>query len=533
MSDSDRAGQYDLFNAGPQPAREHKAYGVASSRVFIAPARDELYLNMTPLEQHLREAGEQAPFVVADLLDRQDFAEFEARYSDAGRAPYAPRCMVGVILYGILRGVTSLRALERFARVDLGCMWVSGGITPDHAVLGRFIRLHEVSLTGAFFEQLTASVLHASGSGVNELAGDGTVVEAACSHYELLREEAVHQRVEYARERAERAPDSPERQHELERAQCCAEHYQARKQRYQRKGKSSQYLKISPVEPEAMVQPLKRGRGYAPSYKPTVLANEQRVITAFGVAPGSESAALESMLGQSARIGHAPVRQLSLDSGFFETRVLHIAVEQELNLLCPPKDDIPGRKRRARSYFAKSAFDYEPEHDRYRCPAGETLIPTHRVPASRAKRAYTRYSGQACAQCPIRGQCTPAARRNIDRYDGDSEKEAMRMVMNQPRAREHYRRRQGQVEPVFSALRAQQGLDRFRRRHLDGVRVEFALHALAYNLARAVAVLLASLVMRGIRFSRLLRRLQHWYRAYTDKRALDRLVRTRPHQALG
>ena len=54
-------------------------------------------------------------------------------------APYAPRLMMGLILYGVMQGVHSLRQLERLARLDLGCMWVTGGIAPDHANIGRFV----------------------------------------------------------------------------------------------------------------------------------------------------------------------------------------------------------------------------------------------------------------------------------------------------------------------------------------------------------------------------------------------------------
>lgn len=94
---------------------------------------------MTPLEDHLRQSGIRAPLVVAELLDAQDWTPFEDRYATTGRAPYAPRAMMGLILYGIMQGVSSLRALERLARVDLGAMWVTGGIAPDHANIGRFI----------------------------------------------------------------------------------------------------------------------------------------------------------------------------------------------------------------------------------------------------------------------------------------------------------------------------------------------------------------------------------------------------------
>ncbi|WP_429270145.1 transposase [Paraburkholderia sp. EB58] len=41
---------------------------------------------------------------------------------------------------------------------------------------------------------------------------------------------------------------------------------------------------------------------------------------------------------------------------------------------------------------------------------------------------------------------------------------------------------------MFSSLRSQQGLNRFRRRGLQAVKREFALHVLAHNLSRAVAL---------------------------------------------
>jgi hypothetical protein len=72
--------------------------------------------------------------------------------------------------------------------------------------------------------------------------------------------------------------------------------------------------------------------------------------------------------------------------------------------------------------------------------------------------------------------------------------EAMQQVLAQPAARRLYRRRSALVEPVFARL----GLKRFRRRGLKPVRLEFALHCLAYNLKRAVGAssLQAWLILR-------------------------------------
>ena len=43
------------------------------------------------------------------------------------------------------------------------------------------------------------------------------------------------------------------------------------------------------------------------------------------------------------------------------------------------------------------------------------------------------------------------------------------------------------VEPVFSHLRMRQNFNRFKRKGLKKVKVEFALQIMAYNISRAIA----------------------------------------------
>jgi hypothetical protein len=97
------------------------------------------------------------------------------------------------------------------------------------------------------------------------------------------------------------------------------------------------------------------------------------------------------------------------------------------------------------------------------------------------------YASSACGACARRAQCTQAEARTIQRSVGQELKEALRQVMAQPRARQVFAQRKAMVEPVFSMLRERQGLNRFRRRGLSRVRLEFRLHLTAYNLGRALA----------------------------------------------
>src|SRR5471032_361005 len=365
--------QYNLFGGVPTSTDAPQLQTTLNSgRRFVTGDARAIFLGPVRLEDHLKRAGQHAPFTVARLLAEQDWLPFEQRYAATGRAPYAPQLMVGLILYGVMQGVHSLRELERLARLDLGCMWVTGGIAPDHANIGRFIALHEDLLTQGFFESLTRAILKASGSSSTRLAGDGTVIEAACSHYNLLKEEAVKARAEAALKALERAPDDQAAQQEQQRSNQCQDIFGQRQAARHSHGKSSETLRISANEPEAMVQRLKRGRGFAASYKPSVLANEDRIITALALDASSETEVIAPMLDQSARVTGAHAEEVLLDAGYFDDEVIEATLARDVSLLCP--DGQWPAKTREEGLFHKSVFDYHPQTDTYHCPAGQTLI---------------------------------------------------------------------------------------------------------------------------------------------------------------
>jgi hypothetical protein len=341
-----------------------------------------------------------------------------------------------------------------------------------------------------FFESLTGSILKATGSGSARLAGDGTVIEAACSHYNLLKEEAVKARAIAAHQAVERTPENPAAQQEQERSMQCQELFEQRQAARRSNGKNVETLRISGSEPEAMVQRLKRGHGFAASYKPSVLANPDRIITAFAVDPSSETKVVAPMLDQSARTTGDDVRELLLDAGYFDDEVIDATLKRDISLLCP-EGQWPA-KTKAEGLYHKSAFSYDAHTDTYRCPAGQTLTLVSKCGETPRTRAQSVYAASGCTDCKRRANCTRAVEgRRIKRYPEDEQREALRLVMQQPQARRIFSQRKAIVEPVFSSLRRQQGLDRFRRRGLQGVTREFALHVMAYNLSRAVALLRA------------------------------------------
>lgn len=471
-----------LFAAPPDvPA----AKAPVGRRTFSEPNRAQLRFGAVPLNVYLKEVGDLMPLLVAKLLDSLDWGDFESEYEWGGRAPYAPRLMVGLVLYGLLTRCSSLRELERLASRDLGCMWVTAGIRPDHSVIGRFIERHQTILTEGFFEQLTKKILRVTGGDAKRTAIDGTMVQAAASRYRTVQREALDKKLDENRQRAEHDPAAKERLKRYEDADAVLKE---REQVRKAKGRDVRGAKVSTTEPEAIIQPLKN-KSFAPSYKASALANEQRIMTATDVHPTSEVEVVGDMLDQSARVAGHKVEEVSGDAAYCSAEVIDATLERNVSLLTSET----GAKEPAQ--FAKYNFKYDEQTDSYICPAGETLRPV-----STKLTGYRTFRATNCQQCPFVKRCVTAKKtknRSISRYPVDEFKEALREVMSQTRAQQRYKRRKTTVEPVFAST-AHLGLRRFRRRGLLNVRMEFALYAAAHNVTRLFALLGLSGALRRI-----------------------------------
>ncbi|NHB98943.1 hypothetical protein, partial [Photorhabdus stackebrandtii] len=81
------------------------------------------------------------------------------------------------------------------------------------------------------------------------------VIEAACSYYHLLTQEAI------SREKSAltAAPATARTEKRIKQLEQSAEVLRRRQENREKKGKDGSQLRINPTEPEAVVQKLKRG----------------------------------------------------------------------------------------------------------------------------------------------------------------------------------------------------------------------------------------------------------------------------------
>jgi transposase len=76
---------------------------------------------------------------VLDVVDHLDLGPFLKAYraDGHGRAAYAPRMLLAVLLYAYCSGIRSSRQIERRCHEDIAFRVLAGNRTPDHVTIAR------------------------------------------------------------------------------------------------------------------------------------------------------------------------------------------------------------------------------------------------------------------------------------------------------------------------------------------------------------------------------------------------------------
>jgi hypothetical protein len=448
-----------------------------------------IFMGEQRLDTYLQQAEMGWVLELRRVLGKLDYSMLTARYSARGRQAFHPRTVLGLIFYGLFVRHKALRDLERLSKLDVGAMWICGGHRIDHSTIGKFVHQHEELLSTEFFIAVTGWVVRELQLRPGLSSIDGTVIESAGSHWRALGAEAARLHAEEARQAAAAAPYDQELQAAATAAAEVATVAQERCARREAQGKNSETVAVVPSDLDAVIQPRKDG-AQRPGYKPSTLMHEAGVIIGQHVHPSSETAAVLPLLHQHTEIFGVAPTTLLMDAGYHNGPLLGELVQREIDVLCPSGQamgDDDWEKKGSKGLFGKSTFHFEEDRDAYQCPAGEWLTYADQGKDAQG-RAYRRYRTKGCGQCVLRAQCTQSRDgRSVKRYAGDEYKQAMVLVLQHPRARRVYGRRMVIGEPVHAELRERLGLRRFHRCGLTGVRGEFALYCIAFNLKKALS----------------------------------------------
>ncbi len=142
--------------------------------------------DLIPLEHQAR-----AVWAVVAAMDLSAFHEpIKARDGVCGRDATDPRLLVGLWLYGSIRGVGSARELARLCTEGRAYQWLCGGVTVNHHLLSDFRVGHGQALD-ELFTRTIASMVKQGLIKVRRISQDGTKVRAAAGAASFRRKSTL------------------------------------------------------------------------------------------------------------------------------------------------------------------------------------------------------------------------------------------------------------------------------------------------------------------------------------------------------
>lgn len=127
-------------------------------------------------------------YFVLDLLADMDLSAFERVHQgkDArGERPFAPRMMLGLLIYGYAVGVLSSRKIERATQEDVAFRVLAGGDHPHFTTINEF-RLRHREAFAELFQHVLEDCMSAGLVKLGHVAIDGTKMKANASKHKAM-----------------------------------------------------------------------------------------------------------------------------------------------------------------------------------------------------------------------------------------------------------------------------------------------------------------------------------------------------------
>ena len=398
--------------------------------------------------------------------------KLKSSYSDTGRPSIDPELLLRILLIGYLYGITSERKLVEELRMHLAWRWFTGlGFDreiPHHSTFSknRHGRFQESKLFEELFEQIVKQCVEVGLVQGEHLSVDGSFVEANAAkesripRQQLAEAAQVNQTVRQYLVELEQQNPTEEPVHQQDQ--------------------------VSTTDPDATYA-TKGGTparlGYYDNY---LVDNHSCVIVgvqATAARMSQETVAAQDMLARFAQWQGREPESVAADTTYGNGEFLQWLADRSITPYMRTRDSI---HRKRSPFFGPERFTYEPENNRYICPAGQPLNYGGWVHRNRAFN----YIGtpKKCGPCSLRTQCTSAAFRGLIIHQNEPARQRARELINTPEFAKAQRQRK-KVEALFAELKNQIGLRRLRLRRLKFVREQFFLAAVAQNIKRLVRFL--------------------------------------------
>ena len=448
--------------------------------------------------------------VVDAFIDALDLAElgFDVEPEATGRPSYHPATLLKIYLYGYLNQIQSSRRLERESQRNVELMWLIGKLTPDFKTIADFRKDNGPAIRSACrrFVALCRN-LHLLDEA--RIAIDGSKFKAVNNREKNFTHERLLKRIASIDEgiaryladldRADRqaaVTGVPVAESKVAKLTGRIEALKARMQSLaalEAKLVASGERQISLTDPDARAMTSQSHSAYTVGYnvQSAVDTKNHLIVTHEVTNIGIDREQLSSMAEQARDALDAETIEVLADKGYFNGEEIAACEEAGITAYVPKPAT---SNSRAQGRFDKDEFLYDRENDRYVCPAGQHL--TFRMSREEKGRVIRTYWINSCQTCPLKSDCTTGKERRVRRWEREDVTERAQARLDSfPSAMQQ---RRETVEHPFGTIKAWMGASHFKMKTLAHVATEMALHVLAYNIKRVIAILGVRELIKGI-----------------------------------
>ncbi|MGI9293641.1 MAG: IS1182 family transposase [Pseudomonadales bacterium] len=474
--------------------------GEDRSQAFLFPERLDDYI-----------AEDNPVRLVEAFVDELDlkalgFKGVEARAT--GRPAYHPSTLLKIYVYGYLNRVGSSRLLERECQRNVEMMWLTHRLAPDHKTIAEFRKNNGQALGGVcrefvelcrrlgLFTQALVAIDGSKFKAVNHRDKNFTKKKMKTRQERAERHIARYLAELDDADRSGRPIPEAKTQHLKDKVKALQEEM-ARLKAWDEQLQAQQDGQLLLTDPDARsMKSNGRGSGTVGYNVQTAVEPENHLIVAHEVTNvGSDRAQLFPMAQKARKAMQVKDIAAVADRGYFSSNELLDCERVGITTYVPKSYTSDYKKK---GLFSRDDFVYEPEHDRYRCPAGEHLEWRFKTVEDGLKLHVYWASVPVCRACPSKATCTASHQtRRIKRWEHEELIDTIQARLDENPEMMQIRR-QTVVHP-FGTLKAWMGATHFLTKRLPRVRAEMNLHVLAYNMKRVINLLGVSALVEAVR----------------------------------
>lgn len=439
------------------------------------------------------------------IVEQLNLERLYNSYSEEGQPGYHPKMLLKILLYGYSTGIMSSRKIAGRVESDIYYMYLSGMQRPDFRTISDF-RKNKREYLSEYFQQILAICKAMGLISLGHIAIDGSKIEANASRKRMLEKDSIDEeegkiqkRIADLIQKAEEIDANEDKQYgENKRGDELPEELAGERKLLEKIKEAKKHLEEKDLKRVNVTDPATRLMHEANGGLEVCYNAQISVDSDYQIIAATDVVSDEADHGQFIPMYEKTIlnlkkkpKEVSADAGY-QSGLAYLYLEtQGIDGYMPDcrfnKETDGGQEEKLDKYDRRN-FKYNKNEDTYTCPEGKEL--TFKSHSNRNGVHSRVYKCSHCPGCSQRSQCllNPESRgcRQIQVYENDTYKSAMRKKLLSEGGREKYNKRMWTVEPVFAQIKRGLGFRQFLLRGIDKVKFEFSLVCMAHNIKKLI-----------------------------------------------